>query len=705
MTLHRLSAPEIAEQLDLCFEVEFTFIDNTLIAQRIAQLEPEVQQQLLHTARRVAASHIQVAAQLCTNAITTIFAVSGGDHTAQQAQLLDSWADQVMDLYDRFGLAKSMQMVNDFDHFQRYQRQETVGVSLKEVEVRLLHFLNGLSGRKMKLAPAEGEHWSDSETIYLPSASLLLPQRELNRWLYSAIVVYHWAEARFSTFQPPLFARMMDASDHLLHLFESVNGLRLERLIQRYLPGQWRRMEQLRQAEGGGELSSDWTQVVRLLEEGDLSLQTALKVTEAWSRQLQPLPRPCYQGRLALSRVAATREKRIGEERAQFRVSFMDYRRQQSPPPAMAPERETGDEEEESDLQWSSEQAIATLPLQLRPTAESIIQDFGEIPPEYLTAAGPADYLLLQQKAREEDPGEVWGGTYHEEGAFLYDEWDHRRESYRKGWCAVRELEVEGVEDPFVEEALQRYQLEIRHLRKTFETFRNENRILKRQSSGDDLDLEALVEAQVDLRQGRELSDQLFIRTSRYERNIAVAFVVDMSGSTRGWINDAEREALLLMCEALQTLGDRYAIYGFSGVSRKRCDIYVIKRFEEGYGEAIRQRISGIRPQDYTRMGFAIRHINQILNQTGAKSRLMITLTDGKPDDYSDYHGEYGIEDTRKALLEARHLGIHAYCITIDEEAKSYLPRLYGPAAFTQIDDPRQLPYKITDIYRRLTSR
>jgi len=181
-------------------------------------------------------------------------------------------------------------------------------------------------------------------------------------------------------------------------------------------------------------------------------------------------------------------------------------------------------------------------------------------------------------------------------------------------------------------------------------------------------------------------------------------FMVDMSGSTKGWINDAEREALVLLCEALETLGDRYAIYGFSGITRKRCEVYRIKRFEEPYSDSVQARISGIQPQDYTRMGVAIRHLSQLLSGVDARTKLLITLSDGKPDDYTDYRGAYGIEDTRQALFEARRDGIHPFCVTIDDEAAEYLPHMYGAANYVLVNDVRQLPAKLSDIYRRLTA-
>ncbi|MDP3124475.1 MAG: VWA domain-containing protein, partial [Thiobacillus sp.] len=202
-----------------------------------------------------------------------------------------------------------------------------------------------------------------------------------------------------------------------------------------------------------------------------------------------------------------------------------------------------------------------------------------------------------------------------------------------------------------------------------------------------------------------EMSDRLFQRMHRAERNIAVAFLVDMSGSTKGWINEAEREALILLCEALELLGDRYAIYGFSGTTRKRCELFRIKTFDDTYNDEVKARISGIHPQEYTRMGFALRHMTKLLNQVEAKTRVLITLSDGRPDDYFDvYRGAYGVEDTRMALLEAVRTGIHPFCITLDRDARDYLPHMYGSARYVILDDVRQLPVKVTDIYRRITT-
>ena len=218
------------------------------------------------------------------------------------------------------------------------------------------------------------------------------------------------------------------------------------------------------------------------------------------------------------------------------------------------------------------------------------------------------------------------------------------------------------------------------------------------------LDIDALVETYADTQAGMEMSENIFTKMHKEERNIAVIFMVDMSGSTKGWINDAERESLILLCEALETLGDRYAIYGFSGNTRKRCEIYKIKTFEDPYDDHTRGRITNITPQDYTRLGTFIRHFTEVFTDVEARTKLLITISDGKPEDYDGYRGDYGIEDTRMALFEAKREGVHPFCITIDKEARDYLQHMYGAANYVVLDEVHKLPLKVADIYRNITS-
>ncbi len=650
---------QIIARLDGWLEVEYTFLDSARLAELLLQREEAEQQLMLDWTRRIASTQIPLAYEFTTSILRQM--------PRLDAELIESWALTAMDAYDRSGLQAAMALVRDEAQFQRYRREREHGVWLQEQQTVLRHFVHGLAGRRLEIEACDGPPWCDSETLFLPPVVAALPDREQNFQLYKVMVALLWAQVRFGGLRIDL-ARLQRLSPGELERFCSQQRTRLETHIARELPGLYRHLSLLR---GNSDI-------------------------------------PPYQFTINPAAVAEVTEQRIERERARFKVALNELL------PGASPEEKRNNAQRLSPSHPPDGAQNLSIELQLdgkplappegmRQLTSSILIDFGEIPPDYLVPAGAGDFDPKLLGELEQDPDAVWQGTYHEEGAFLYDEWDHGRQHYRKNWCAVREKPVAEVADNFVEKSRSKYHTLIKQLRKSFEAMRDEDRLLKRQADGDEVDLDALVEALADSRDGSEMSTRLFARMHRSERNIAVLFMVDMSGSTKGWINEAEKASLVLLCEALESLGDRYAIYGFSGISRKRCEIYTVKSFDDAYDDAVRARIAGIEAKDYTRMGFAIRHLTQLLNQSGAKTRLLVTLSDGKPDDYSDYKGEYGIEDTRRALIEARRSGIHPYCITIDETARDYLPHMYGAAAYTLVEKVEELPRRVAEIYRRLT--
>ncbi|MEN8171120.1 MAG: nitric oxide reductase activation protein [Pseudomonadota bacterium] len=698
-----LDRDEIIAQLDQWLEVEYTFLDTATLADHLLERDADSCRLMLDWTRRIASTQIPLAYEFTSRVLAQMEQLD--------AALIESWALHAMDAYDRSGLLPAMALVRDVEQFQRYRREKAHGVRLEEHQAVLRHFVHGLSGRKLEIegaAVGDESLWGDSETLYLPPVLLTFDDRQDNFQLYKVMVAMLWAQTRFGGFRVDL-KRLQQLSPDELALFDCFERLRLEAWIARELPGLYRHLLHFRGEMSVIETEEPWPEICRQLSQSDTTAKDSLRLLSAYS-QLQALPSPPYQFTTHANGVAAVMAARIEREKARFKVALNE----------LLPDSEEEQNQNDSPRLSQQQKEESTLPegftveLQLdgkplpppenmRQLLSSILLDFGELPPDYLVPAGAGDYDPKLLNEIEADPDAVWLGTYHEEGAFLYDEWDHGRQHYRKNWCAVREKTIKAVDDNFVEQTRAKYHSLIKQLRRSFEAMRDEDKLLKRQSDGDEVDLDALVEALADSRDGSEMSSRLFTRMHRSDRNIAVLFMVDMSGSTKGWINEAERESLVLLCEALESLGDRYAIYGFSGVSRKRCDIYTIKTFSDHYDDEIRARIGGIQPQDYTRMGAPIRHLSKILNDSDAKTRLLITLSDGKPDDYSDYKGDYGIEDTRRALIEARRTGIHPYCITIDELARDYLPHMYGAAAYTLVERVEELPQKVADIYRRLT--
>lgn len=641
---------------------------------------------------------------------------------------VEAWLLHCMDIYDTRGLHPAVTAFREVESFAREYQRRVTGLSLEPVANVLESFVRGLNGRPLKVESGE-RVFTDTECLFLPSAVNRFESRDENFQLYKAIVLHQWAQTWYGTWRIDPEKELSPYPDQhkALACFHALETLRLDACISRLLPGAYRILKRFRQ-EADASLDDRWQQVAaRLADEsatvGD-SVALVANVIES------PLPLPAiYQGVLCPQEVARVRAARIDADKQKFRLGLLRMKQdveelreatgsqtdeatgdelvqQSSPEEARSPFslRKVGSQDTPDGFTFEIEldgKPIAP-PDFVKGTMASILQDLGNIPEEYLYAAGDGAYYAGELDERSAE--DVWKGTYHEEGAFLYNEWDYQRQNYRKNWAVVREIEVHPSHDQFVENTLHKYRGLAMDLRRTFEALRGEDKLLKKQPYGDDVDIDALVEALADTCHGEEMTERLFTKLHKLERNIAVMFMVDMSGSTKGWINDAEREALVLLCESLETLGDRYAIYGFSGMTRKRCEVYRIKAFDDPYDTEARARISGIRPKDYTRMGVTIRHLSGLLEQVEARTKLLITLSDGKPDDYDTYRGAYGIEDTRMALIEARRKGIHSFCITIDTEARDYLPHMYGAVNYAVIDEVRKLPLKVSDIYRRLTT-
>ncbi len=628
---------------------------------------------------------------------------------------VEAWLIDAMDAYDVNGLHAGMKRLQAVDEFAAGLRDSDTGCRLEDVAGLLEKFVHGLHGRKLQIDSAD-QAWSDSETVCLPETLSRLPDRAQNFTLYKAMLVHQWALGWYGLFNLDLEAVLANAGDAglamaCLHRLESI---RTDALLARDLPGIRREMRALEAQLGQALVPTGWEHIAAELQQaGSNAADSARLLDAAIATGVAPDPL-VWEGGLRPQQVARARAARIARQKNEWQTLLARLQNEIGPE-APEPEPETNAGSKRFRLRQApestDEQPVFELEYDGRvvpPTAEieslmtSIVQDFGDIPPEYLVPAGDGAWSPAEA---ESDPSQdVWKGAYHEEGAWHYNEWDCKRGHYRKNWCVLREIDISPQPDAFFHDTLRRYSALVKDIRRTFEALRGEEKLLKRQLHGDDIDIDALVEAHADVRSGMEMTDRLFTKRHKLERNIAVMFMIDMSGSTKGWINDAERESLILLCEALETLGDRYAIYGFSGMTRKRCELYRIKRFDDAYDDTVHQRICNITPRDYTRMGVTIRHLTHLLEQVEARTRLLITLSDGKPDDFDGYRGEYGIEDTRMALIEARRSGIHPFCITIDSQAHDYLPHMYGAVNYTVVDDVRKLPLRVSDIYRRLTT-
>jgi nitric oxide reductase NorD protein len=291
-------------------------------------------------------------------------------------------------------------------------------------------------------------------------------------------------------------------------------------------------------------------------------------------------------------------------------------------------------------------------------------------------------------------------------GTHIYPEWDHRSKAYLPNYCRVLAGEAERADEiaPTLDNARAR---RIRTVRRQFEALRPKRVQLTRQVEGHEIDIAAAVEARVELATTGEHSDRVYVASRSQERDLAVSILLDVSRSTESYVAgrqviDIAREALLALSWGLDACGDDTAIDAFSSRRRERVFIQRCKGFDEAMGVDVEARIAGLRPGHYTRLGAAMRHVSCELAKRPRQRRLLLVLTDGKPNDTDHYEGRYGIEDTHMAVREARRRGQSVFGVTIDTKSQATFSRIFGKGCYVVIPDPEKLVAALPHLYRHL---
>jgi hypothetical protein len=340
----------------------------------------------------------------------------------------------------------------------------------------------------------------------------------------------------------------------------------------------------------------------------------------------------------------------------------------------------------------------------------------------------------------------AFGDVSRAERSFLYDEWDYHRRGYLRGWCRLYEERLEGENGPaFLESVHHRHAALLAQVRRQFQRIKPEStQRVRKVSDGEEVDLDRAVEARSDIRAGLAPSERVYMRRDRARREVAAAFLVDLSASVREpvpdpdgeperpliveeehryfWgvypasgeldeprrrVLDIQKEAVALMVQALEALGDEYGIYGFSGDGRESVEFYVAKEFGDRLGLRVWNAIAAMRARRYTRMGTAIRHTIRKLERLDARRKVMLLISDGYPQD-TDYgpdpaDRQYGIHDTAQALREAELARIETFCVTIDRAGHDYLREMCSEGRYLIIDEVESPPAELGKVYRRLT--
>ena len=334
----------------------------------------------------------------------------------------------------------------------------------------------------------------------------------------------------------------------------------------------------------------------------------------------------------------------------------------------------------------------------------------------------------------------------NEPQTFVYDEWDFRAGDYKPRWCVVRQKMMSEGDPNFFGGTLHSYGGLVTRIRRQFEMMVPEMfRKVRKLEDGEEIDIDDLIEAIVDMKTGASPSDKFYWRRNKVQREVAAAFLIDTSASTAEaidegkrtaddwdapddpveymvWLRtrrgeaarrsykriiDVEKEAIVLIVNALEAIGDIYGIYGFSGYGRENVEYYTIKDLDEAFSDRVKRRIDRVAPLHATRMGPAIRHTTAKLEKADARTKILFLVSDGRPQDrgYSreGVEKEYAVHDTRMALEEARRKDINAFCLTVDKNGHDYLKTMCADMGYEVLDNIYDLPERLLFLYRRLT--
>jgi hypothetical protein len=305
---------------------------------------------------------------------------------------------------------------------------------------------------------------------------------------------------------------------------------------------------------------------------------------------------------------------------------------------------------------------------------------------------------------------EMWGKEPVSD-PFHYQEWDYQVQLHRPDWATVYERRQPRGNPEEVDAILLEHKPITQRIRQIVDLLTPSGVQRERNmEDGDEIDLNAAVDAMIALRMGEQPSPRITMRNVIKRRDLAVVVLLDLSESTNDSVAGADRtvldltrEAAALVATAIDGIGDPFAIHGFASDGRHDVHYYRFKDFTQPFDEDAKSRLAGMRGGLSTRMGAALRHAGHHLLRQPESRKLILLVTDGEPADIDERDPQHLRHDTRKAVEELHTRGVLTYCLTLDPEADSYVKRIFGESHYTVVDHVQRLPERLPTLFASLT--
>ncbi|NNM70586.1 MAG: nitric oxide reductase activation protein NorD [Gallionella sp.] len=294
---------------------------------------------------------------------------------------------------------------------------------------------------------------------------------------------------------------------------------------------------------------------------------------------------------------------------------------------------------------------------------------------------------------------------------YHYAEWDYQIQLERPAWATVMEKRPKAGDLQVIDQITADNKQIASRLKFLLDAMQPQGvQRIRKLEDGDEIDINAAISSMIDFRMGLQPDPRIMMRSVRKVRDISVMVLLDLSESTNEKVLgqdqsvlDLTRQACVLLSDAINKIGDPFAIHGFCSDGRHDVEYYRFKDFEQPYNELPKSRLAGMTGQLSTRMGAAIRHATHYLNSQRTSKKLLMVITDGEPADIDVRDPQYLRYDAKKSVEDAARNGISTFCMTLDPRADQYVSRIFGAKNYMVVEQIARLPEKLPLLYAGLT--
>lgn len=345
----------------------------------------------------------------------------------------------------------------------------------------------------------------------------------------------------------------------------------------------------------------------------------------------------------------------------------------------------------------------------------SLMEMINEIDSELVDVDHDEVWVLGTELYPYEDEGVSWNemeGVEPISAPYHYAEWDYRVQLHRPNWVTLYEHRARKGDPELYDRILDENKSIAHRIKQIVDKLQSVGlQRIRRIEDGDELDLNACVEAITSIRMGQEPDPRITMKNVIRTREVSVMILLDLSESTNEMVPGSDKtiievtqEAAILVSQAINGIGDQFAVHGFSSDGRHDVQYTRFKQFDEPFNADVHAKMAGMTGGLSTRMGAAMRHAGSYLDKQTSKQKLMLVITDGEPADIDEKDSQYLKQDAKKAVEELASHGIYSYCLTIDQFADKYVQQIFGQNRFAIVDNVMRLPEKLPSLFANLTS-